>query len=94
LRFQNEVHPWLESMVIRLSDAETPYLMALRRLCDNFYDLDPSDPGWDAGDALYHAAKLIPDVLRTVNQDDISPQAMTERGGLYHPLAGGRPNGR
>jgi hypothetical protein len=94
LRFQNEVHPWLESMVIRISDAETPYLMALRRLCDNFYDLDSKDPGWDAGDALYHAAKLIPDVLRTIEQQNISPQAMNQRGGLYHPLAGGRPYGR
>ena len=93
-RFLTETHPWLENAVIRISDAPTPYNMALRRLCDNFFDLDKHDEAWDAGDALYHAAKLIPEVLRQPVHENLNPVAMNQRGGLWHPLSGGRPNGR
>jgi len=94
-RFLTETHPHLENAVIRISDLETPYNMALRNLCDNFFDLDTKHPSMDAGDALYHAAKLIPEVLRTVAQSNLNPHAMANRGGLYHPLAGGvKPYGR
>lgn len=81
-RFLTEVHPWLEGAVIRISDLETPYNMALRNLCDNFWDLDVKAPEMDAGDALYHAAKLIPEILRIPNNVDISPEGMNNRKGL------------
>ena len=87
-RFLTETHPWIESAVIRISDLESPFNMALRYLCDNFWDVDVKHPSMDAGDALYHAAKLIPEVLRVPSSDDISPDAMRNVGSLRHPLAG------
>ena len=86
-RFDAEIAPWLESAVIRISDEKTPYLEALRRLCDNFFDLDKHDAAWDAGDALYHAAKLIPTVLREVQKESLAPEDVNDRGSLGHPMA-------
>ena len=63
-RFLSEVAPWFENGVVRISTENTPFLNALRRLFDRFYDLDPkSDLSFDAGDAVYHALKTMPDVL-------------------------------
>lgn len=91
-RFEYEVSPWLENSVIRISDENTPFLIALRYLLDNFFDLDPNKPheSLDAGDSLYHAAKLIPEILRVPVSNDISPQGMNNRGGLWHPLMGAK----
>lgn len=63
-RFDKEVAPWLENAVLRISTRETPYNMALRRLCDNFFDLPETCEEKDAGDALYHAIKQMPEVFR------------------------------
>ena len=88
-RFLTQTHPWMESAVIRISDLETPFNMAIRSLCDNFWDLDIKAPEMDAGDALYHAAKLIPEILRIPNTSNgISPDEMSNVGSLRHPLAG------
>lgn len=90
-----ELSPWLENAVIRISSRRSPFLDTLRRGLDNFFDLAPDDEAWDVLDSLYHAAKLIPEVLRTPAEDNLAPAAMNGRGGLWHPLAGGvRPNGR
>ena len=59
-----EMAPWFENGVVRISTANTPFLTNLRRLFDNFYDLDPkSDKAFDCGDAVYHALKSMPEVL-------------------------------
>jgi hypothetical protein len=96
-RINLELSPWVESGVVQISDADTPYLNALRRLFDNFFDLDPNDPAWDTGDALYHAVKLFPEVLRVPSYETLAPGAMVQeqRRGLYHPMAnvGGLPYG-
>jgi hypothetical protein len=93
LRFLNEIHPWIENAVIRISDENTPFLNALRYLMDNFFDIDANKPNeaLDAGDSLYHAAKLIPEILRTPASDDISPMGMNEGARLWHPFFGTRP---
>jgi hypothetical protein len=93
-RINLELSPWLENAVIRISRKRSPYLDALRHLCDNFFDLSPDDPAWDAGDALYHAAKLISRVLHEPARDSIAPGSMNQRGSLWHPLAGRRPEGQ
>lgn len=92
LRFLNEVHPYIESGLIRISDESTPFLDALRYLMDNFWELDHKKPheSFDAADALYHAVKLIPEILRLPVNNDISPVSMNSRGGLWHPLMGAR----
>ncbi|TXH10294.1 MAG: hypothetical protein E6R03_15685 [Hyphomicrobiaceae bacterium] len=63
-RIKHEVSPWMESATVLISNKDSDYLRALRKLFDNFYDLPPHDEAWDAGDALYHAMKLIPEILR------------------------------
>jgi hypothetical protein len=63
-RFLNEVAPACEEGAVLLSDADTPYLNALRRLFNHFYDLSEHDAAWDAGDSLYHIVKSAPDSLR------------------------------
>lgn len=89
-RFDSEVAPWLESGIIRISSERTPFLDALRYGFENFFDLDPNKPheSLDAMDSLYHAAKLIPEVLRKPVSEDISPSGLTQRNGLWHPLMG------
>lgn len=88
-RINLELSPWVESGVVQISDGDSPYLKALRRLFDNFFDLDPRDEAWDAGDALYHAVKLFPEVLRTPDVQNMNPGAMAsqQRQGMYHPMA-------
>ena len=65
-----EVSGWLENMTVLISDADTPGLRALRKLYDNFPDVPEHDEAWDAGDALYHALKLVPEVLRLPMSDN------------------------
>jgi hypothetical protein len=96
-RFDAEVAPWLESGVLLISDEENPYCMAVRNLCDNFFDIDPKRPNeaLDAGDGLYHGLKLFPEVLRNHVLEEISPVAIKSslnRGGLWHPMLGARTN--
>jgi len=54
-----QMSPWLENGTVKISDAETPYLLELRRELDN-YPLNDKD---DAMDALYWALRGMPDVL-------------------------------
>jgi hypothetical protein len=79
-----EVAPLLENGDVLLSDADTPYLNALRRLFNHFYDLSEHDPAWDAGDSLYHIIKSAPDALR--KNDDTARQNRRQRG--VNPLKG------
>lgn len=73
-RFDKEVAPWLENAVLKISSRETPFNMALRRLCDNFFDLPDQCEERDAGDALYHAIKLIPEVFRIPAPETVQEQ--------------------
>jgi len=60
-----QTHKWFESGVVKISDADTPFLNALRRLFEKFYDLDPKhDSSFDAFDAVFHALRNMPDILR------------------------------
>lgn len=63
-RFLHEAAPWFENGTVRISEADTPFLNALRNLFTQFHLLDPKhSPEFDAGDAVYHALKAMPDVL-------------------------------
>jgi hypothetical protein len=80
---------WFEDGTIRISDADTPFLNALRNLLDNFEDMDSKshDPGWDAADAVFHILRNMTDVLNkpSWNDDDfISGHKVKQT----HPLAG------
>ena len=58
------MHKWFENGTVKISNADTPFLNALRRLFDKFYDLDPKhDYSFDAFDAVFHALQNMPEVL-------------------------------
>jgi len=60
-----QTHKWFESGVVKISNADTPFLNALRRLFEKFYDLDPKhDLAFDAFDSVFHALRNVPDILR------------------------------
>ncbi len=70
IRLVKEMSPWLESGMVRISDAETPYLVELRRELDG-----PETAQYDdAKDALYYALRGIPDVLVMPVDDDELPK--------------------
>ena len=58
------MHKWFENGTVKISNADTPFLNALRRLFEKFYDLDPKhDYSFDAFDAVFHALQNMPEVL-------------------------------
>ena len=59
-RLEVEMAPWLENGIVRISDAETPFLNELRKELDEY----PQHSHDDAMDALYYAMRIMPDVLR------------------------------
>ncbi len=67
-----EMSPWLENGTVRISDAETPYLVELRRELDEY----PYCEHDDALDALYWALRAIPDVLVMPREHDALPSFM------------------
>jgi hypothetical protein len=84
------VSKYFEDMTIRISDADTPFLNALRRLFDNFEDMDEKshDEAWDAGDAVFHIVRNMPDVLRRPTWTDKALQRGAQRQKKRHPLMG------
>lgn len=59
-----QTHKWFEDGTVRISSADTPFLNAMRRLFEKFYDLDPKhDYSFDAFDAVYHALRNMPEIL-------------------------------
>ncbi len=58
-RWEIELAPWFENGIVRISDAETPFLLELRRELDNY----PEHTKDDALDAVYGALRGMPDVL-------------------------------
>lgn len=77
------IHKWFENGTIRISNADTPFLNALRRGLDKFFDLDSKDPAFDAWDAVFHAMKNMPDVLQEYETE--IPQVREK---VPHPLDG------
>lgn len=81
-----ELEPYLQNGTILISDEDTPFLRATRDALDNFKDLEEgkADARWDALDALYHAAKAMPDVLRqpVLKESNMSMKSFSKRSGL------------
>ncbi len=69
-RLITQMAPWLESGMVRISDAETPYLRELRKELD----MPESARYDDAKDSLYWALRGIPDVLMIPRTDDELPK--------------------
>lgn len=75
-----------EDMSIRISDADTPFLNALRRAFNHFYDLSDKDVAFDAWDSVYHAIQQMPDAFRSVENEESRKARQARRG--ENPLAG------
>jgi hypothetical protein len=73
-------------MDIRISDADTPFLNALRRAFNRFYDLSEKDYAFDAWDAVFHAMRQMPDALKKVEDEEQRRQKQKQRG--TNPLKG------
>ena len=58
-RLERQMGPWIENGTVRISDADTPFLVELRRELDN-YPLCDHD---DALDAVYWSLRGMPEVL-------------------------------
>lgn len=67
-RLERQLAPWLEVGILRISDANTPFLNALRKALDEY-------PNWhlDPIDAVYWYARSIPDVLQVRSTDSELP---------------------
>jgi hypothetical protein len=77
---------FFENMDIRISDADTPFLNALRRAFNRFYDLSEKDYAFDAWDAVFHAMRQMPDALKKVEDEEQRRQKQKQRG--TNPLKG------
>jgi hypothetical protein len=82
---------WFEDATILISDADTPFLNALRRLLDSLLDMDSKshDLAWDVGDAVWHAIRNMPDVLsgKMITDEEVI-SGERDRSKNKHPLAG------
>lgn len=86
-RWINDAARWFEDGTIKISTKDTPFLNAFRRLFDKFYDLDPKhDYSFDAGDAVYHALKNMPDVLVKQSTGSFPAHQVFKR--KHNPLQG------
>lgn len=74
-----------EDMSIRISSANTPFLNALRRAFNQFFDLSEKDYAFDAWDAVFHAMRQMPDAFTQTNTE--VERARREHIGRQHPLA-------
>jgi hypothetical protein len=63
-RWLVDAAPLFEDGSVLLSDADTPYLNAARRLMNHFFDLSEHDPAFDVGDSIYHIIKAAPDAIQ------------------------------
>lgn len=55
--------PWLANGRVLISDADTPFLSALRRFLQLYPNVTRNDPGWDAADSVYWALHAFPECL-------------------------------
>jgi hypothetical protein len=77
---------FFENMDIRISDADTPFLNALRRAFNHFYDLSEKDYAFDAWDAVFHAMRQMPDAFRKPEDEEQKQQRQKRQSA--NPLAG------
>lgn len=68
-RQEKELGPWLENGIIMISDADTPYLCALRKALDDF-----PDGNNDIRDGLYWMAFAFPECMVIANTEDSLPK--------------------
>ena len=84
-RLVKQMGPWLRSGRVRISDADTPFLSALRHFLNAYPNVGEHDKGWDAADAVYWSLRGLPDVLAMPIEDEELP-AWGGRAKAAHPF--------
>lgn len=74
LRQEKEMSPWMEVGIIKISDADDPFLNLLRRSLDDYPDGND-----DVRDAAYWCCKSVPEVLHLPDDTDTLPMAVRDR---------------
>ena len=67
---QEKMASWFEIGIVRISDADTPFLNMLRKAFDDYPDGND-----DVRDAAYWACRAIPEVLQVPDAEDDIPVA-------------------
>ena len=57
---------------VKISDADTKYLNALRQFQNRYPEVNVHDPGWDAADAAITALVNMTDVLQMPSGDEMT----------------------
>lgn len=55
----NDIGFWLKNGKLRVSDAQTPFLNALRQFLNKYPNVGTHDPGWDCMDAIWQAMQKM-----------------------------------
>lgn len=74
-RILKELGPWLESGQVRISTAESPFLIELRRELNEFPDCKHDD----ALDAVYYSLFTVSDALKPVNVQELEVQKVIKK---------------
>jgi len=74
-RLEKEMQPWLAIGRVRISDAETPFLNALRHELNTY----PNNKNDDCMDAVYWALRGMPDVLQMPQEEEELPRTRREK---------------
>jgi hypothetical protein len=81
-RQERELGPWLETAMVLISDADTPYLNALRKALDDF-----PEGNNDIRDGLYWLCRGFPETLKMPEERDELPQVGAQSGKANNPFA-------
>jgi len=87
------LQPLFANGSIKVSDADTPFLNAVREYLDNFPNFSNDSYLWDVGDALAIGALDVPGIWAKVISRDVRENSIydrNEKGSLWHPMLGVR----
>ena len=87
-RLVRQMGPWLRSGRVRISDAETKFLSALRHFLNVYPNVSEHDPGYDAADAVYWALRGMPDVLVMPKPEEELPPFFRTKKETSNPFSG------
>jgi phage terminase large subunit-like protein len=87
-RLEHQMSPWFESGIVKISDADTPFLNALRKEMRQY----PNSRTLDCMDAVYWALRMIPEVLKMETRDAMPIFGEAKQEKVYDFTVFGRGN--
>lgn len=84
-RLVKQLGPWLKNGRLKISDRDDSFfLSSLKKFLREYPAVGEHDPGWDAADAVYWAARGMPDALKMPASSDELPTTI-QRPKTKHP---------